>query len=341
MANIKQKHLKHGLNPDKLASVLRKRAIRTTQKQILLARFYGTEQEHDVTSGINCDGYGRLHRFNRPSQQWVPAPIPEEPAAWRLNLHPSKTQVAQLFQNTACDFRCWYCFVDRASLSGKSRNARFITTDEMIELYLRDGMPSPVIVLTGGQPDITPEWTVWMMQSLEKYSLSDRMYLWQDDNLSCGYTWVYLSPEDREYIKSYRNYGRCCCLKSFTAQGFAETTGVAPEFFDRQFELLKKLITWEIDVYVYLTLTISSLEHLSQNISKFMDRLQSEVHPNIPLRIVPLEIKKFSPTLGRLTPQRQASLNNQYDALQAWQEELYKRFSSRDLSCPIYDIPID
>jgi uncharacterized Fe-S cluster-containing radical SAM superfamily protein len=330
-----------GLDPDRLASVLRERVIRVSQKQILLARFYGTQQEQDVTSGINCNGYGRLHRYNRPSQRWISEPIPEEPAAWRLGLDPSRTRSAQLFQNAACDFRCWYCFVDRASLSGTSEDARFMTTDEMLELYISEGIPSPVIVLTGGQPDITPEWTVWMMQSLEKFGLSDNTYLWQDDNLSCGYTWTHLSPQDRDLIRFYRNYGRCCCLKSFTPEGFAETTRAKPRFFDRQFELLGKLVVWGVDVYVYLTLTTSSLNNLSQEMSRFMDRLQSEIHPNIPLRVVPLEIKEYTPTLGRLTAERRSALENQYCALQAWQEELYKRFSSEDLSRPIYDVPIN
>ncbi len=330
-----------GFNPDRIASVIRERAIKLPQRQILLTRFYDTEQQQDVTTGINCDGFGRLHRYSKPSPRWPPVSIPEEPAAWRLNLPSSQTQVAQLFQNSACDFRCWYCFVDRVSLSGKAKNARFLTCNEMIEMFIRDGMPSPVLVLTGGQPDLTPEWTLWMMQSLEKYGLQDRTYLWQDDNLSCGYSWVYLSPEDREYIGAFRNYGRCCCIKSFTAEDFTKTTGAAPEFFDRQFLLLKKLLTWRLDVYVYLTLTTESLENISGKMSKFMDRLQSEVHPNVPLRIVPLEIMTFTPTLSRITPQRLVALNNQYTALEAWQEELHKRFSSKELSCPIYSVPID
>ena len=330
-----------GFDPERLASTLRERVIRVSQKQILLARFYGTQQEQDVTSGINCGGYGRLHQYNRPSQRWVPEPIPEEPAAWRLDLNPSQTRLAQLFQNSACDFRCWYCFVDRASLSGTSEDARFMTTDEMVELYIGGDMPSPVIVLTGGQPDITPEWTVWMMQSLKKYGLSNSTYLWQDDNLSCGYTWIHLSSQERDLIRSYHNYGRCCCLKSFTPEGFAETTGAEPRFFDRQFELLGKLVTWGVDIYVYLTLTISAVKSLDREMSRFMDRLQSEIHPNIPLRVVPLEIEEYTPTLGRLTKERRSALENQYSALQAWQEELDKRFSSEDLSRPIYDVSIN
>lgn len=339
MSDFQEESFGSGLDLDELAATLRNRAINPSRKEILITQFHGTQQGLDV-SKINCDGYGRIHRYNKPSSTWSPEPIPEEPAAWRLGMSATETQVAQLFQISVCDFRCWYCFVDRASLSGLSKSARFMTTDELVELYLRDSDSSRVIVLTGGQPDITPEWTFWMMHSLEKFGLSNSTYLWQDDNLSCGYTWRYLTPEQREFIRSYANYGRCCCLKSFTAQGFSETTGTAPRFFDRQFELLKKLVSWGVDVYVYLTLTTSTLLDLKSHMARFMDRLQQEVHPNVPLRVVPLEIKRFTPTEGRITPMRDAAIENQYHALQAWQEELHLRFSSQELETPIYEVVI-
>jgi len=341
MTTPSKSKLPASLDPDRLAALLRGRAVRLRQKQVLLARFHGTEQELDVTSGINCDGYGRLHRYNTPSERWVPERVPEQPAASRLGVSVRETRIAQLFQNAACDFRCWYCFVDRKSLAGRSANARFMTTEEMIELYLRDGAPSPVIVLTGGQPDIVPEWTLWMMQTLQAFGLSDRSYLWQDDNLSCGYTWTCLAPAQRDYIRSYYNYGRCCCLKSFTREGFAETTAAPPELFDRQFALLRKLVDWGVDVYVYLTMTVSSLTGLSRDMSTFVDRLRLEIHPNIPLRVVPLEIEQFTPTLGRITPVRRRALDNQYIVLKEWLDQLQARFSSQELEMPIHQVPLD
>jgi uncharacterized Fe-S cluster-containing radical SAM superfamily protein len=325
-----------GLDPDKLAQYLRPRIIKGDEQQVLLARFYGTDQGHDVTSGITCGGYGRLHYYSRPSAHWSPVPIPELPAAWRLGLDPTQTRIAQLFQNAACDFRCWYCFVDRDSLAGKETVGEFMSAEQIVDLYVRDGIPSPVLALTGGQPDIIPEWTLWMMKALEKVKLSQKVYLWQDDNLSCGYTWTHLSDADREYMRAYRNYGRCCCLKSFTAEGFAETTGARAVFFDRQIELLQKLVAWGVDIYVYLTLTCSNLDNLRQKMSTFVDRLQREIHHNLPLRVVPLEIKVFTPTMGRLTALRQDALKHQFAALEAWQDEICRRFSSQERAVPIY-----
>lgn len=337
---VEQRRPDRGLDPDTLAEYLRPRIIKVAERQLLLARFYGTDQSHDVTSGINCDGFGRLHYYSRPSPRWSPVPIPELPAAWHLGLEPDQTRIAQLFQNAACDFRCWYCFVDRDSLAGKETVGEFMSAERIVDLYVREGIPTPVLALTGGQPDIVPEWTVWMMKALEKANLSETVYLWQDDNLSCGYTWTYLSDEDRDYIRAYRNYGRCCCLKSFTAEGFAETTGAKTIFFERQIELLRRLVMWGVDVYVYLTLTCVRLDDLRQKMSAFIDRLQNEVHHNLPLRVVPLEIKVFTPTMSRLTMPRRDALAHQYAALEAWQEELDRRFSSQERALPIYLVPL-
>ena len=55
--------------------------------------------------------------------------------------------------------------------------------------------PPLVIDLTGGQPDITPEWVPWMMEALIDRGLSNHVYLWSDDNLSNDFFWKYLTEE--------------------------------------------------------------------------------------------------------------------------------------------------
>jgi len=41
-----------------------------------------------------------------------------------------------------------------------------------------------LIDLSGGNPELTPEWIFQMMQSLEKRELHDKTYLWSDDTLT-------------------------------------------------------------------------------------------------------------------------------------------------------------
>jgi len=53
-----------------------------------------------------------------------------------------------------------------------------------------------MIDLSGGQPDLTPEWIPWMMEELNNRGLTDKVYLWSDDNLSNDYFWKYLSDAE-------------------------------------------------------------------------------------------------------------------------------------------------
>ena len=41
-----------------------------------------------------------------------------------------------------------------------------MTPGELVELYLDEPEPPPMIDLTGGQPDLTPEWVPWTMEEL-------------------------------------------------------------------------------------------------------------------------------------------------------------------------------
>ena len=50
-----------------------------------------------------------------------------------------------------------------------------------------------VLDLTGGQPDLVPEWILWMMCELRARGLERKVYVWSDDNLSNDYFWRFLS----------------------------------------------------------------------------------------------------------------------------------------------------
>ena len=59
-----------------------------------------------------------------------------------------------------------------------------LTCVTLLDYYQEQEAPPLVIDLTGGQPDITPEWVPWMMEALIDRGLSNHVYLWSDDNLS-------------------------------------------------------------------------------------------------------------------------------------------------------------
>jgi hypothetical protein len=149
--------------------------------------------------------------------------------------------------------------------------------------------------------------------------------------------WRYLTNADREFIRSYPMYGRVCCLKGFDPRSFSFNTSAGPEEYDRQFVLLRRLVELGLDLYCYVTLTTDDTANLEAKISTFVDRLQS-LDENLPLRTVPLKIEVFGPTETRLTPERTASLTNQRSAVDAWSNELERRYSTSSRTMHISDV---
>lgn len=327
------------IDTDRISESYRERAIDLTGRRLLITRFTGSEQEQDLTEPANCSGFGRVRHFRRGGAGWPRNPLPIEPAARALGLPGGAELRAQVFQNAVCNWRCWYCFVDFKLLSANRKFSDWLDVDRMLDLYLAEPNRPPVIDLTGGQPDLTPEWVPWTMRALRERGLDRSVYLWSDDNLSNDYFWRYLTPADRAMVAGYPMYGRVCCFKGFDAESFAFNTAAAPALFDRQFELFGRLLGTGVDLYAYVTLTCERTAGLAEKMSAFVDRLQA-LHPNLPLRTVPLEVRVFTPVRGRMDDARRAAIENQYDAVRAWQEQLAARFGSRAVERTVTDVQL-
>jgi len=326
------------IDTNKFSSALRRKGIDKTHRRILITNFKGTEQSKDLTLPPNCGGFGRIHHFRRWSggKDWPPDPLPIDPATAALGLPRTDELQVQIFQNAICSWRCWYCFVDYELLSGNPRYSEFKTVDELIDLYLAEPTRPKIIDLSGGQPDLVPEWGVWFMDAIKDRGLEKELYLWSDDNLSNDYLWRYLNREEIRRLSSSPNYGRVGCFKGFDQNSFSFNTKAAPEMFDMQFVLMRRLVEAGFDVYGYTTMTSNSDNLLSARMKDFVDRLQSEVHPLFPLRTIPLRIYEFSPTISRVQKEHQQALEIQKAAVQIWREELEKRFSIEERSRPIF-----
>ena len=320
--------MKH-IDTDALSTRYREAAVNVAERRLLITNFVGTGQEADLSEAPNCRGFGRIRHFRRQtSPGWPPNPLPLDPAMRALGLERVDVLRAQAFQNAVCNWRCWYCFVPFELLSGNTNHSAWLSPSELVQLYLDQPDPPVVIDLTGGQPDLVPEWVPWMMQELRSKGLDRRVYLWSDDNLSNDYFWRFLTPEDIELIATYRNYGRVGCFKGFNEESFVFNTMAAPSMFDRQFELMRRLVDLGIDVYAYATFTSPTYERVVEDMAAFVDRLQA-IDPKLPLRTIPLEISVFSPVRNRLTPAREAAMRDQQSAIAAWQKELDRRYSNR------------
>lgn len=319
---------------------LRGKAINVTERKLLITNFHNTQQEEDLSEPANCNGFGRIRHFRLGSgTNWLLNPLPILPAAKALGIESGFEIRAQVFQNSICNWRCWYCFVDFKLLSGNSTYSSFLSCDEMLDLYLAENNPPEMIDLTGGQPDLTPEWIPWMMEALQKRGLDKKIFLWSDDNLSNDYFWKFLSQEQIDLIRSYKMYARVCCFKGIDELSFSLNTKASPELFEKQFELCKRLHELGIDLYFYITLTSPSKTDFENAIPTFLDKVQA-IHPNLPLRIVPLEIQEFTPVKPRMNETTNDLIIGQYKAMEVWKSELQRRFPSDLLITPITDILI-
>jgi len=326
------------IDTDAVSARYRAAAVRLPELRLLVTDFRGSEQERDLTEPANCGGLGRVRHFRRQtSAGWPANPLPIEPAARFLSVEPRGVLRAQVFQNAVCNWRCWYCFVPFNLLAAHPGHSRWVTADELVELYLRETGRPPVIDLSGGQPDLVPEWVPWTMRALRERGLEGSVYLWSDDNLSNDYFWQHLGSEDFALIRSFRGYGRVGCFKGFDRESFGFNTAADPALFDRQFDLIGRLIGLGLDVYGYVTLTAPTADDIADRVARFLDSLQC-VAPLLPLRVVPLEVQVFTPVRARLSPVRREALVHQQRAVEAWTRDLDRRFPAAVRNLPIVDV---
>lgn len=328
------------IDTDRFSQTLRQRSINLAARKLLVSNFRGTEQENDLSEPPNCQGFGRIRHFRRDtSPGWPANPLPIDPASKALGIAAADLLRAQVFQNASCNWRCWYCYVPFSLLGADEKVSGWLSAADLLDLYLEESPRPRVIDLSGGQPDLVPEWVPWMMQEMIDRGLESEVYLWSDDNLSNDYFWRFLSERDRELILSYRNYGKVACFKGFNSESFAFNTCAAPELFERQFDLMGRYVRFGIDCYGYVTFTTPSREGIRDDMARFVDRLQ-QIHPNFPLRVIPLEIRAFNPVTGRMKELHHQAMDHQQVVVEAWQDELRRRFTEPERLRSIADAPL-
>lgn len=328
------------INTAKFSEHLRARAIDVEGRRLLMTNLRGSQQERDLTLPPNCGGFGRVHHFRRSaSPGWPENPLPLDPAARALGLQRTESIRVQVFQNAACNWRCWYCYVDFDLLSANRKHSDFVSPLQLVDWYQQLPDRPDVIDLSGGQPDLVPEWTPWMMEALAERDLDRETFLWSDDNLSNDYFWRFLSEQQRSQIAAYRNYARVCCFKGFDSESFAFNTKAHPDLFERQFSLFDRLLSAGLDLYAYVTLTGPRLSNIAESVRRFCDKLQA-IHPNLPLRTVPLEIRSFTPLRERMSAMPAVVETVQKAAIEAWMREMEQRFSSESRLGNICDVSI-
>lgn len=328
------------IDVDRFGAALRKSLINLENHSVLISKLDQSDQAVDIHD-INSDGFGRIwHKSVIPETKWGEVVLPHYPAAWKLDISIEEASVIQVYQLAGCNYRCWFCYVDYSLLKADIKKGSYFTADELISKYEATNPKAKVIRLSGGQPDLVPEWCLWIMKALEARNLHKSTYLWIDDNLSSYYAWEYLSSADIDYMLTYKNFGRVGCIKGIDQEAFAYNTKAPKEHFDRQIDVLGKMVKTGFDMYVYLIMTVESTSNLKDRISLLLDKLQN-IHPNLPLRVSPLKIKPFSPTVGRMNLDQQVSLEaSQFVTLSVWNNLIGERFSKEQLMQKCYQVSI-
>src|SRR4051794_40575331 len=145
----------------------RAEALDAEGRRLLMTNFHGSEQEKDLTEPANCRGFGRIRHFRRGGQgDWPENPLPIVPVCRSLGLPITEGLRAQVFQNAVCNWRCWYCYVDFKLLAANRKHSEWLGPKDLIDLYLAEHEPPAMIDLSGGQPDLVPEWVPWMIKEV-------------------------------------------------------------------------------------------------------------------------------------------------------------------------------
>jgi len=310
----------------------RKIIIDHKSKSIRLARLEGSKQSKD-SSQINCDGFGRIRRVNTaPTSRWHDWKLPYRTASRILNITLEKAAKTQTFQICGCNMSCWFCFVDTNNRYSNPPGSELISIERQVDLLLNAEEACQVIVLSGGLPMISPEWLLWNMQELEKREILDDYYIWVDDNLTLNTVWSVLSRKEIEYITSKKQYGIVGCFKSFSKESFSANTGLEPSNFDIQLQLFSRYWNNGFNIYGYVILACIDLVEAKRQIPAFIESLRRNVHHNAPLRIVPIEIKFYNVNKDIISSKQLSHIENQYEALNIWNEYMEKIYSTAELN---------
>lgn len=322
-------------NPGLRVSHLRERVLDLGTRAVLISNLAGTSQATDPVGELLAGGFVRrrvfrnyrLHASRARSRDGRPVPL------LRGASGPGPVE-SLVFQLSACNFRCWYCYVDFHLLRGSAATGSFMTPDELLRTYLAEARGREALDLSGGEPEMVPEWAYSVLQAVEAHGLRDKIPVWMDTNLSTELMWEVLADGEIEYMARFELHSRAGCLKGVDPESFAFNTRSGPNGFERQFEVVSRLIRDGFDIYLYATLTSPPGHNASAAIPRFMDRLQ-RIHEDLPLRTIPLSIKTF-PAVAKRAPRfdRQAVLREQSATIEAWDRELIRRFSADQLQMP-------
>jgi uncharacterized Fe-S cluster-containing radical SAM superfamily protein len=236
-------------------------------------------------------------------------------------------------QVSGCTYDCNFCYVPPEINAANQSFGKFFSAKEIVDNFLsaksKSEEPMNVIRLTGGEVTIIPEIIVDVFNEIERRDLS--IYMWIDTNMSGTPYLEALEGEVKSILK--KNVGVVGCFKGVADEDFSMITGSKQEFYESQFEVAKRFLSWGTDFYLYLPALVYG-KNFSSKMDVFIERLR-KMSTNLPLRLEMLIIKQYAGAVinmqlkskqGRPMPENDQKLIFDY-----WYNKLLPKYYSKEL----------
>lgn len=294
--------------------------------KFLMCKILYDNEETKKKLNVNLNDFGRIRTFYRKKfTDWNSDPIPLDIISEKLNYKELDKLDVQMLEVAKCNLHCWWCYLPDEIRRINDKYMEWFSPKELVDLILRDNKDCKSIYLSGGNPELVPEFVYEFMKELEERKISNDILLWSDDVLTTDYNFN-IDKDKLDYMINYQNYIKLCCLKGFDPESFAFNTLLPKEVFNEQLSRLKKYIDLGFEVYCYIILTCNSLKNIKTKIKNIINQLQ-DISYYLPLRVIPIKIEEFSAVTSRLNTERIKSMQNQYEVLKVWNQEIDNIYS--------------
>ena len=249
---------------------------------------------------------------------------------------------ALVFQNAACAWRCWYCFVPGRASEGRSKPIGVVHSRRACR-----PLPPDPRCAAHHRPLGRFARPRARMDPVDDAGARRRGACGDDLSLDRRQPKHYLLVRKARARRS-RHPAQLIATTAESVASRVSTPGHSPsthvphpQDYDRQFEVLRRVLDLGLDVYGYVTLTSPHDDCVGQGVADLMDRLQG-IDPHFPLRVIPLRIQVFTPVERRLARDsaRERSIAVQEGAIAAWTSELKRRFPPEVRALQICDVPL-
>lgn len=269
---------------------VRDHVYRVSDGAVLFANLLDTQEAADSCHQINHGGFGRIRIFKNFSFH-IETDILERRKFFRLSSEGEWCDQfqTQVFQIGVCPFRCRYCFVDRENLDGTNPNSSFFKPTDILQMFLESWPNICNLDLSGGSPDLCPEFLFELLTEIERINLKGKVTIWVESNLDIRYYSKF--PLDKiNYISTFPNFHLLCSLKGWNTSSVAYNTRNTASF-DKQLDGLGFFIQHNFPLSVYLVFIGQKIADYNEVVTLFQQLYH--ISHELPEYCVPLYIKKF------------------------------------------------